>query len=89
MAMVGDLTHRAVDYEILTGVPDPRHERQHLDHQDSLVVGAKRSMLPQNRHRRVAGITIDDRKAKGVRELAVSLGVFLQLAKLAIGHGST
>lgn len=86
MAMVGNLSHYTVDHEVLVSVLDPRHERERFGHESSFRVGADRSMLSKYGHRGVAGIAVKDGKAKGVGELAITLGVFAQLTKLAISH---
>lgn len=86
VAMVGNLPHHIVDDEILVAVLGARHERERFGHESSFGVGADRSMLSKHGHRGVAGIAVKDGKAKGVGELAITLGVFAQLTKLAISH---
>ena len=86
VAVVRNLPHHAVDHEILVTVLDPRHERERFAHESSFRVGAHRSMLSQYGHRGIARIAIKDGEAKGVGELAITLGVFAQLTKLAISH---
>jgi len=86
VAVVWDLPHHSINYEIFFAVLLAAHEREYRGHEGAFGVGASRAMLPENRHRRIARIAIEDGEAERMHEPAVDLGIFAQLAKLAISH---
>ena len=86
VAMVRNLPHHAVDHEIVVAIFDSRDQRERFAHHRTFSVGASRSMLSENSHRRVARVAVQDSKAERISELAVAESVFAQLAEFAISH---
>ena len=88
MAMVGDLAHNAVDNKLARPIFDPRNHRQRFDHKGALFLGRLRAMISQDRHRRVAGVALEQRKFERLLIARVPGRVFLQLTQVAFGHDS-
>ncbi len=86
MAMIGNLTHDAVDNEFVGAIFYARNKRQCLNHERAFFIGGSLAMLTQNRHRCVTRIAIEDREFEWMSERRVFLRVFTQFAQFAFAH---
>ena len=86
MAMIRDLAHHVVDDEFVDAVLLARDHRERIDHERALLFGGRRAMLSKHRHRRIAGIAIEDREFERNLELAVPRSVLLQFTEIAFRH---
>src|SRR5579864_4704436 len=88
MAMVGNLTHHAIDNELVIAEFGARHGRERVDHEGAFGLGRDGAMLSEHRHRRVTRVAIENGECHGMGEAGVMLSVLAQFAEFALVHGS-
>ena len=88
MAMVGNLTHHAIDNELVIAEFGACHRRERVDHEGALGISRGRAMLSEHRHWRITRVAIENGKYHGMGEAGVMLGVLPQFTEFAFVHGS-
>jgi hypothetical protein len=80
MTMIRDLAHHVVNYELALAKLGASYRRQRIDHQSALGLGRNGAMCPEDSHRGVARVAIEDGEDYGMGKARVMLRVFTQFA---------
>ena len=86
VAVIRNLPHHAIYDEAIGAVLGLRHYRQHSGHERAFRFGGGGAMLPEDGHRSIARVAVENRESKRVQKVAVPERVIAQLAEFALRH---